>query len=107
MAATEGKRTLFKNETLCAVLSLLAFCFLSILSLGIHIKFGSWCSFTTSIFTYLINVGLFGFGLTIFSFHTRIISVLTIYFTIVFLFFLIAIILLGLTGKIEGRRLDE
>ena len=102
MAATEGRRTLFKSETICAILSIIAFCFLSILSLGIHIKFGSWCSFTTSIFTYLINVALFGFGLTIFSFHTRLISVLTIYFTIVFLFFLISVVLLGLAGKIEG-----
>ena len=102
MAATEGRRTLFGKEILFAILSLVSFCVLLILSLGMHIKFNHWCSFTVSIFTYLTNICLFAFGLTIFSFYSRLVAVMTMFITIVFLFFFFTIVLFAIAGKIEG-----
>ena len=107
MAATEGRRTLFKGEMICAIFSMIGFVLLILISLVLHIKFTHWCSFTSSIFVYLINLFLFSFSCTIFSFYSWLIHIVIMFATLMFFFFFITTFLFALAGKVEGWRLDE
>ena len=107
MALTEGWRTLFSSEIICAILAIVLFVVLCIFSLALHIKFNHICSFTVSIFTYVLNVALFGFTFMIFSFYSRLVPVIVMYLTLMFFFFFITVFILSLAGYVDGRRLDE
>jgi len=107
MAATEGKWTLFNGELMCAIVSQIAYVVLALISLGFHIKLTHWCSFTSSIFTYLVNIFLFSFSFMIFSFYSWLIHIIILYLTLTLFFFFVVTFLLALLNQIEGRWLDE